>query len=96
MICLTTIFGYFGKYLFNFILFNYKEKFDNLNKDKNKIFNHDRLLFYYIIGMYISSIIISIILYSFMLVFLQKIKRKKKMNIIFAKYLDIQFIHKIF
>ena len=57
MICLTTIIGYFGKYLINILLNIFLTRVYKDNYDK-------RIFLYYIMGLYASSIIFSIIFYQ--------------------------------
>ena len=84
MICITTIIGYSGKRIINIILNNFLEYL--YGEKYNKVY-----FFYYVIGIYIISIFISINILKFVLKsFLKKIKIKKKKKIIkYIKYVDM-------
>ena len=75
MICLTTTIGYFGKYSINLIINYILKKKEGLEYDK-------KLYFECIIGLYCSSIILSISLYSiFVLIFTKNQKTKAGDNV---------------
>ena len=115
MICITTIMGYYGKYLLNLVVINHRGEVPtnficngtslNLTNEEDILlqntYKQDKDLFTYIMIIYGSAIFISIILYSiFVLVFRRKKRKKikkpkKKIHLIFAKYVDILYIHKI-
>ena len=91
MICLIITIGYYGKYAINLLLnFILKKIYgEGYNKEK---------YFIWIIVLYFSSLLFSIIIYSFFNSLSEKIKKKKKkkktMNIEYAKFVDILFILK--
>ena len=92
MICVTTFIAYFIKYFLSLFIYNKKMNFDEIETEKyNKslidnvtmienIYNHDKGLFYpYIIIIYLSAIILSIILYwIFTCIFKQNKKQEEK------------------
>ena len=94
MICITTILGYFGRYLLDLVIINYRGEAPNnfiCNGSERNLTNEedinllqntyekDKDLFTFIMIIYGSSIFISIILYSiFVLVFKPKKKKKSK------------------
>ena len=93
MICITTIMGYYGKYLLNLVVINHRGEVPtnficngtslNLTNEEDILlqntYKQDKDLFTYIMIIYGSAIFISIILYSiFVLVFRRKKKKKDK------------------
>jgi len=91
MICLTTTIGYFGKYSIN-LLINY------IIKEIKGIEDYDKKIYFeWIIFLYCSSIILSIILYSIFICIFTKNKKEEAgdniyIYILYAKYVDILYI----
>ena len=91
MICVTTFLAYFIKYFLNLFIYNKKMDFDEIEADKynqslidnitmiENIYNHDKSLFYpYVIIIYPTAIILSIILYWIFTCIFKKNKKQKE------------------
>ena len=93
IICITTFIAYFIYYFINLFIYNKKVEYDNIQKDNynrsiidnitmiDNMYHHDKSLYFpYIIILYVSFILLSIILYWIFTCLFMKNKKDKSDN----------------